>query len=207
MKLLHLDAGLQAQSVSRELSSTVVRAWQATQPAIEVTYRDLAAEPPPHMSGAAWRQLKFGERAPESARADLAQLEQLVSEFLAADAVVIGAPMYNFAIASTLKCWIDAICQPGRTFTYTPQGPRGLAGGKRVVIASSRGNRYAEGPLKARDFQEPYLLAVLGFVGVTQIDVVRAEGVNIGPAERATALARAHEQIAGLFPLAMEAQP
>jgi FMN-dependent NADH-azoreductase len=204
MKLLHLDAGLMAQSVSRELSAAVVRAWQAAQPAIEVSHRDLATEPPPHMSGAAWRQLKFGEPAPESARAELVRLEEIVSEFLAADAVVIGAPMYNFAIPSTLKCWIDAISQPGRTFTYSPEGPRGLAGGKRVVIASSRGNRYAEGPLTARDFQEPYLLTVLGFLGVTQIDVVRAEGVNVGPNGRKVALAQAYEQIAGLFSLTAE---
>jgi FMN-dependent NADH-azoreductase len=203
MKLLHLDAGLQTQSVSRQLSAAVVSAWRAAQPQLQLTYRDLAADPPPHMSGDAWRQLKFGEPVPDASKPQMERLEAVVSEFLAADAVVIGAPMYNFSVASTLKCWIDAICQPGRTFAYSPQGVRGLAGGKRVVIASTRGNRY-EGAAQARDFQEPYLRTVLGFIGVTDIAIVRAEGLNLA-AHREAALADAHAQIQRLFAAPAEA--
>lgn len=197
MKLLHLDAGMQAQSVSRQLSAAVVGAWRAAQPGLQVTYRDLAAEPPPHMSGEAWRKIKFDEPAPPARQRELDRIGELVGEFLAADALVIGAPMYNFSVASTLKCWIDAICQPGRTFAYSPQGVRGLAGGKRVVIASTRGNRY-EGAAQARDFQEPFLRTVLGFIGITDIVIVRAEGLNL-PGHREAALADAHEQIGRLF--------
>ena len=203
MKLLHLDAGLQPTSASRQLCAAIVHAWRATQPDLDITYRDLAAEPPPHMSGDAWRKLKFGEAVPAARQPELDQMEMLVSEFLAADALVIGAPMYNFSVASTLKCWIDAICQPGRTFAYSPQGVRGLAGGKRVVIASTRGNRY-EGAAQARDFQEPYLRTVLGFIGVTDIAIVRAEGLNLA-AHREAALADAHAQIQRLFAAPAEA--
>lgn len=199
MKLLHIDAGLHAQSVSRQVSAAVVRAWCDAEPDMQVQRRDLAAEPPPHMSAAAWQAIRTGEPPAGEARHDLARFEELVAEFLAADALVIGTPMYNFSVPSTLKCWLDAISQPRRTFAYTPQGVRGLAGGKRVVIASARGNRYAEGPLRPRDFQEPYLKLVLEFLGVERVDVVRAEGVNIGPAERAAALAQADAQIARLF--------
>ncbi len=97
------------------------------------------------------------------------------------------------------QAWIDALAQPGRTFRYTPQGPRGLAGGKRVVVASSRGNAYSQPPMSAMDFQEPYLVAVLKFMGITEIDIVRAEGVKLGPEQRKAALQRAHGKIAKMF--------
>ena len=126
-------------------------------------------------------------------------MEELLVEFLAADAIVIGAPMYNFSIPTQLKAWIDALSQPGRTFAYTDKGPRGLAVGKRVVIASSRGNRYSQPPMSAKDFQESYVKAALNFMGVTDIEVVRAEGVNLSPAQREAALAEAHKSIATLF--------
>lgn len=203
MKLLHIDSSLLGdKSVSRELSAAVVKAWRAQQPGLQVTYRDLAAVPPPQLTGEALSVMKFGQPAAGIAaqgQADLAQMEVLLQEFLASDVIVIGAPMYNFSIPSQLKTWIDALAQPGRTFAYTEQGPRGLASGKRVVIASSRGNRYSQPPMSAKDFQEPYLKAVLGFMGITDIEVVRAEGVNLGPAQREAALADAHSGIAALF--------
>lgn len=201
MKLLHLDSSLLGeQSVSRELSASIVRAWHAAVPGLEVTYRDLHATPPPQLTGEVVRVLKLGaSNAGDSARRTLAEIESLLAEFLAADAIVIGAPMYNFSIPVPLKAWIDALAQPGRTFAYTPQGPRGLAGGKRVVIASSRGNVYSQPPMTAKDFQEPYLSAVLGFMGVTDIQVVRAEGVSRSPEMREAAVVQAHKDISALF--------
>src|SRR5262245_61331292 len=201
MKLLHIDSSaLGGGSVSRQLTQAVVAGWRRERPDLEVTYRDLAAEPPPHFSPALVGAM-FGKPEDLSAaqRADLALSEALVSEFLAADAVVIGAPMYNFSIPSQLKAWIDRIAQKGRTFAYTEKGPVGLAGGKRVIVVSSRGGVYSDGARQALDFQETYLRGVLGFLGVTDVTMVRAEGVNMGPEAKAQAVDAAHEAAAALF--------
>jgi FMN-dependent NADH-azoreductase len=111
--------------------------------------------------------------------------------------IVIGAPMYNFSIPSQLKAWIDRIALPGKTFTYTAAGPTGLAKGKKVIIASSRGGRYFNTPHEAMDHQESYLRAVLGFIGISDIESVRAEGMGMGAEVRTNALREAHAQIAG----------
>jgi FMN-dependent NADH-azoreductase len=119
---------------------------------------------------------------------------------LAADVVVIGAPMYNFGIPSQLKAWIDRVAQAGRTFKYGADGAVGLATGKRVIVASSRGGQYAGKPFEqALDHQEAYLRAVLGFLGMNDVTVVRAEGVAMGPDAKAAAMEAAHRQIDGLF--------
>jgi len=120
--------------------------------------------------------------------------EQLVTQFLAADVVVVGAPMYNFSIPSQLKAWIDRIAQAGRTFTYTATGPKGLAGGKTVIVASTRGGVYPDGG--AADHQESYLLTLFGFLGVTDVRFVRAEGLAMGDQPRAKALTAAQKAIA-----------
>jgi FMN-dependent NADH-azoreductase len=201
MKLLHIDSSaLGDGSVSRQLTRSVVAGWRAARPDLEVVYRDLAANPPPHFSPALVGAM-FGkpEDLSQAQRADLALSEELVSEFLAADAVVIGAPMYNFSIPSQLKAWIDRIAQKGRTFAYTEKGPVGLAGGKRVIIASSRGGVYSDGARQVLDFQETYLRGLLGFLGVTDVTLVRAEGVNISQEAKAQAVAAAHEEAAALF--------
>src|SRR5690606_29063030 len=131
MKLLHVDSSvLGDQSVSRELTAAIVTRWRAAMPGLEVTVRDLARDPLPHLSAASLA----GEDALEAARAEAA-----LREFLDADVVVIGAPMYNFGIPSTLKAWIDRLAVPGRTFRYTTGGPEGLAGGKRVIVVASAG--------------------------------------------------------------------
>ena len=119
----------------------------------------------------------------------------LVEELLAADVVVIGAPMYNFGISSQLKAWIDRIAVAGKTFRYTENGVEGLAKGKQVIIASSRGGVYVEGPFAAFDHQETYLRAVLGFIGVTDLTFVRAEGVAISPENKEQALKSAQSSI------------
>ncbi|NPC57892.1 FMN-dependent NADH-azoreductase [Caenimonas sp. S4] len=206
MKLLHVDASVTgAQSVSRELSSAVVEAWRASEPGLQLVYRDLARTVPPQLTEAALKVIKFGaEPSADTPARDLAFMEELLVEFLTADAVVIGAPMYNFTVPTQLKGWLDALAQPGRTFAYTPQGPKGLATGKRVIIASARGGSYSQPPMNARDFQEPYLIAVLNFMGITDIEVVRAEGVNM-PGRRDGSIEQARRDISVLFGVAQAA--
>lgn len=189
MKLLHLDASSLGQhSVSRELSAAVVTQFAKDTPALEITYRDLAAQPLPHFS-----PMVDAESLP-------AQIgRQVMEEFQAADVIVIGAPMYNFSIPSQLKAWIDHVVIAGQTFRYTENGPQGLAGGKRVIIASSRGGVYSSGPAEGFDFQENYLRAVLGFIGITDLRFVRAEGVALGAEHKVKAIASAHDSIGSLL--------
>ncbi|WP_207455702.1 FMN-dependent NADH-azoreductase [Azospirillum sp. SYSU D00513] len=203
MKLLRIDSSpLGANSVSRELTASVVEAWTRAEPAIEIVERDLAIAPPDHLDGQLLQVVKFRnlEGLNDRQKRELALTDRLVDEFLAADVVVIGAPMYNFSIPSQLKSWIDRIAQPGRTFRYTEKGPEGLAGGRKVIIASTRGGAYAGTAYEtAMDHQEAYLRAFLGFIGVTDVTVVRAEGVAMGPEAREKALGAAKAQIDGLL--------
>jgi FMN-dependent NADH-azoreductase len=192
MNLLHLDASvLGDQSASRVLTAAVVARWQDALPRLRVTYRDLAADPLPHLDGAA-----LAKADPARAAADEAVLQQ----FLASDVIVLGAPMYNFGVPSTLKAWIDRIAVAGRTFRYTENGPQGLAGGKTVIVASTRGGVHAGA---ASDFVEPYLRQVFGFLGIDDIRFVTAEGLAFSPGDRERAMA---EALAGLpLPLAQAA--
>ena len=190
MKLLHLDSSaLGTHSVTRELSAAIVRSWTRSHPDVEVGYRDLVKDPLPHWTPA-------GDAADPAVRAG----SEAMDEFLAADVVVIGAPMYNFGIPSQLKAWIDRIAVAGKTFRYGPNGPEGLARGKKLVIASARGGAYGEN--SPADFQESYLKHLFGFLGVTDIEFVRAEGVAHGPEQKAAALAQAHARIEQALPLA-----
>jgi FMN-dependent NADH-azoreductase len=180
MNLLHLDSSvLGAQSASRELTAAVVAAWQAVHPRGNVAYRDLAADPLPHLDSAA-----LAKADPAAA----AEAERVLEQFLAADVIVVGAPMYNFSIPSQLKAWIDRVAVAGRTFRYTDQGPEGLAGGKRVVVASTRGGIHTGA---TSDFVEPYLRQVFGFLGITDIEFVTAEGLAYSPEHRASAMTKA----------------
>ena len=190
MKLLHIDASaLGAHSVSRGLTAAVVAEFVRNHPGIEVTYRDLHEAPL-----APWA-LPAGEDDPNAIEG-----AKVMDEFLAADVVVIGAPMYNFGISSTLKAWIDRIAVAGKTFRYTAAGPEGLAGGKRVIIASSRGGIYAPGsPAAAMDFQEPYLRAMFNFFGITDVEFVRAEGVAMGDDHKNNAIGGAIAGIGSLL--------
>jgi FMN-dependent NADH-azoreductase len=187
MKLLHIDSSVLGEhSASRSLTAAVVARLRAERPGIEVTHRDLAAQSLPHFTPV------LAEGHPCVSRN-----AEVLDEFLAADIVVIGAPMYNFTIPSQLKAWIDRILTAGKTFRYTADGPEGLAGGKRVIVASARGGIYSEGPASAIDFQEKYLKHVFGFIGISDVEFVRAEGLNLGAEQRERALTDAHEQIAG----------
>jgi FMN-dependent NADH-azoreductase len=196
MNLLHIDSSiLGANSASRALSAEIVAAELARNPGLSVTHRDLGAAPVAHLSGAYLASLGA---APESAemQADIADGQAVMAEFLAADIVVIGAPMYNFGISSQLKAWIDRIAVAGKTFRYTANGPEGLAGGKKVIIASTRGGFYGPGtPAAALDHQESYLRHVLGFLGITEVSFIRAEGLAIGAEQRAKAMDEARAGI------------
>jgi len=202
MKILHIDSSpLADASVSRLLTKSIVTALTETHPGLEVTYLDLAETPPPHLTGDLMQVVKFRnlDALNPSQREELARTDALVDQFLAADIVVIGAPMYNFSLPTQLKAWVDRVSQAGRTFRYTETGPVGLAGGRKVIIASARGGLYAGTPYEAAlDHQEAYLRAVLGFWGVTDIAVIRAEGVAMGPEARAKALEAAEREIATL---------
>ena len=202
MKLLHIDSSpLGDASVSRQLTASIVEALRRATPDAEVSYRDLTVSPPDHLTGELLQVVKFRNLEGMTARQqeELALTDALVDEFLAADVVVIGAPMYNFSVPTQLKAWIDRIAQAGRTFRYTEKGPIGLAGGKKVFIASSRGGVYsASAAMTALDHQESFLRTVLGFMGVTDVTVIRAEGVGMGPDARAKALAAAQQEIDAL---------
>lgn len=198
MQLLHIDSAITgAQSVSRQLTARTVDAWRASHPQVQVQYLDLAADTPAH-----YTQEAMAPRTGQTAQLSAAQerenavSERLVRQFLAADVVVMGAPMYNFSIPSQLKAWIDRIAQPGRTFQYTAQGPEGLAKGKTVVIVSSRGGVYSTSAAgEALEHQESYLRTMMGFFGITDVRVVRAEGVGQGEQAKAQALAAADQAI------------
>ena len=172
MKILHLDSAITGdQSISRALTAQTVTALRQLHPSAQVSYRDLAADPLPHLTLDVFAQ-------------PIAQ--DVMDEFLASDVVVIGAPMYNFSVPTQLKSWLDLVLRAGHTFKYTPEGPVGLAGRKQVIIVSTRGSLYEQ------NFQEDYLKFVFQFMGITDIDVVQAQGVGYSPEhkERAIELAR-----------------
>ena len=198
MKLLHVDSSiLGAYSTSRLLTAETVAAWKAAHPDTTVEYLDLAVDAPAHFSADSLG-IKIGVQAQptEAQKRENELSEKLVSQFLAADVVVIGTPFYNFSIPTQLKAWIDRLGQVGRTFKYTEKGPVGLAGGKTIIVALSRGGIYStsEGG-QAMEHQESYLKAVFGFFGITDVRVVRAEGVAMGDEARNNALATARADI------------
>jgi FMN-dependent NADH-azoreductase len=202
MKLLHIDSSpLAGNSVSRQLTERIVAQWRATHPGTVVEYLDLAADAPSHLSidSLGFRAGPGAEGLSDVQRRENAISERLVSQFLAADVIVVGAPMYNFSIPSQLKAWIDRVAQAGRTFTYTEKGPKGLAAGKTVIVASTRGGIYSTNPaLAGLDHQESYLKTVFGFFGITDVQFVRAEGVAMGDAAKAQALSAADVVIKSL---------
>ena len=192
MKLLHLDSSvLGPHSVSRQVSAAIVDRLRQATPSLEVVYRDLTLSPLAHLSGSHLAAAQ-GAPAPAELGPDLAASAAALDEFLAADIVVIGAPMYNFTIPSQLKAWIDRILVAGKTFKYGAAGPEGLAGGKRVIVAISRGGYYGvETPYAAGEHLETYLRWVFGFMGITSVEFIPADGIQVGPDHREKALAGA----------------
>ena len=190
MNVLHIDSSILGDnSASRLLSRELVSRLTAENPGAKVKYLDLAADSLPHLTGASLAQADQSETARNG---------QAMSDFLGADVIVIGAPMYNFAIPSQLKAWIDRIVVKGQTFRYTQAGPEGLVKGKRVFIAVSRGSVYAPG--SPAEFAESYLRHVFGFMGINDVTFVRAEGLGLSPEHRekslSLALASIHAPIA-----------
>ena len=202
MKILQIDSSpLGDASVSRQLTKATVDAWRAHYPQAELVYRDLVADAPEHLDADRLAVVKFGKDAeltPAQAE-ERALIDAIVEEFLSADVVVIGAPMYNFSVPSQLKAWIDRIMVAGKTFRYGANGVEGLAKGKRVIVAISRGGFYGPGtPAEAAEHLQTYLRTVFGFIGVTDVEFIVAEGLQVGPEQRAQGMQRALEAATGL---------
>jgi FMN-dependent NADH-azoreductase len=187
-------------SVSRTLVEEAVARLLETNPFAEVVRRDLGADPVPHLSVDTLSGVR-GTPATAAEKKARALSDELIEELRAADTIVIGAPMYNFGVTTSLRAWFDHVLRAGETFSYSEAGPKGLLGGKRVIVIESRGGLYSEGPAQVIDFQEPYLRHLFGFVGITDVTFVRAEKIGYGPEARAAALANAKQQIAGLASL------
>jgi FMN-dependent NADH-azoreductase len=192
MKLLHIDSSvLGPSSVSRQVSAAIVDRLRKATPGLDVVYRDLTLTPLAHLSGLHLSAMQ-GAALEDGLQQDIAASQAVMDEFLAADIVVLGAPMYNFTIPSQLKAWIDRIVVAGKTFKYGPQGAEGLAGDKRVIIAVSRGGFYGAGtPAAVGEHLETYLRWVFGFIGVANPEFISADGVQVGPEHREKALAGA----------------
>jgi len=192
MKLLHIDSSvLGPHSVSRQVSAAVVDRLRQATPGLEILHRDLSVTPLAHLSGSHLATAQGGA-ADAALQNDLAAGQGMLDEFLAADIVVLGAPMYNFTIPSQLKAWIDRIVVAGKTFKYSAEGVEGLAGNKRVIVAISRGGFYGAGsPAAAGEYVETYLRWVFGFIGVKNLEFISADGVQVGPEHREKALAGA----------------
>jgi FMN-dependent NADH-azoreductase len=200
MQLLHIDSSvLGTNSASRALSAEIVAKQIALHPGINVVRRDLAADAASHLSSAhlaAWQGAAVED---DDLGADLAKGGAYLNELLAADIIVIGAPMYNFSIPSQLKAWIDRVVVAGKTFRYGANGAEGLLTNKKVFIASSRGNVYAAGsPAAAFEHHESYLTGVLSFIGLTDVTIVRAEGLAFGPEAKEAAMLKARANIAAM---------
>jgi FMN-dependent NADH-azoreductase len=200
MQLLHIDSSvLGSNSASRALSSEIVARQVALHPGIRVVHRDLAIDAALHLSSdhlAAWQG---GAVQDAVLGADLAKGGAYLDELFAADIIVIGAPMYNFSIPSQLKAWIDRVVVAGKTFRYGANGAEGLLKDKKVFIASSRGNVYAAGsPASALEHHESYLTGVLSFIGLTDVSIVRAEGLAFGAEAKEAAMSKARANIAAM---------
>ena len=193
MNILHVTSSPRGSaSYSNRVAANVLDELRTRNPHATVTVRDLAHDPLPHI-GDDFVAATRGPSGPQTdaQRALLARSDELVDELLAADVIVIAAPMINFTIPTNLKAWIDFVARAGRTFRYSEKGPEGLVKGKQVIIVPARGGIYAAG--NAMDFQVPYLKSVLGFLGMTDIEVLEVEGTAYGPeaAEKAIVAATA----------------
>jgi FMN-dependent NADH-azoreductase len=198
MKVLHVDASILGESsVSRQLSAAVIERLRQAHPEATVTYYDLGAEPIGHLTGAHLAAAGGAVAGNPSLQQDVARGQRALEDFLGADVVVVGAPMYNFSVSSQLKAWIDRLAVAGKTFRYSKDGVRGLAGGKKVIVASSRGGFYGpDRPTAFLDHQETYLRGIFGFFGISDIAFVRAEGLNVSADQRKASVAAATAEAA-----------
>ena len=198
--ILHIDSSiLGGHSVSRALTADIVARQQALHPGAQVVRRDLVVDAAMHLAEAHLAAFQGGEVGSAALGEDLATGSAYLDELFAADIIVIGAPMYNFSIPSQLKGWIDRVSVAGRTFKYGANGPEGLVKGKKVFVASARGGVYSgNSPMAGLDHQETYLLGVLAFIGLTDVTIIRAEGLALGEESKTAAVAKAKSQIGAL---------
>ena len=194
--LLHIDSSILGEmSVTRQLTADVVQQKKAKHPGLHVIYRDLALHAPEYLT-AEQMALLSKPASQDSSHHDLKHAQTYIDEVLKATTIVVGAPMYNFSVPSQLKSWIDHILVAGKTFRYTANGPEPLIPhGKQVIIVSSRGGVYSEGVGVALDHQESYLRTALGFIGLKDVVIVRAEGVSQGDHSKLQAIQAAQKVI------------
>jgi len=197
MKLLQIDSSARTSSVTRRLTAKFAEEWRKNHPDGEVIQRDLCGTILPQITDD-WNATHLEEsKLTPAHRSYLSTSDELIEELKTADTVVIGAPIYNFSIPSSLKAWIDQIVRLGKTVGYGPNGPQGLLAKKKVVVITSRGGAYEKGTAKeAFDFQEPYLRHILGFIGLTDVTFIHAE--NQAREEAAVFFAAAAERIGGI---------
>jgi FMN-dependent NADH-azoreductase len=206
--LLFVSSSLSGDaSQSRLIASEFIDRWREFRPGTTVVERELTADSIPHLSLAAFTASMTPADTRDGAERQASALaDTLIEEVEAADVIVLTAPMYNFSIPSTLKAWIDHITRAGRTFSYGAAGAKGLLKGRKVFIITGRGGIYSnDSPAKGMDFQEPYLRAMLGFLGLTDVTFIRVEGLNISPEAAASGIERARKAIGALLPIATAA--
>jgi FMN-dependent NADH-azoreductase len=194
--LVITSSALGEASVSSQLVGETVARLRSHDPALRIIARDLGRDPVPHLTTDSATALRGGEPVNEAQAAARTLSDGLIAELKAADTLVIGAPMYNFGMPSTLKAWFDYVLRAGITFSYSESGPEGLLKGKRALVIESRGGLYSEGPAQAMDSQEPHLRNLLGFMGITDVTFLRAEKLAFGPEARDQAIASVSRQIA-----------
>ena len=196
--ILHIDSSPMGEnSYSRRYGAKLVAELVAKHPGAKVTHRDLAVNPLPHLTAAVLGAFFTPPEKRDAAQAAAVKpSDEAIDELFAADVIVVGSPMWNFGIPSVLKAWIDHISRAGRTFKYTETGPVGLVTGKKVIIVSSRGGVYSAGPMVSFDHQESYLKSVFPFIGITDIEVIRTEGVAMGEEPVKNAIAAADAALA-----------
>lgn len=183
------------ESASRAVADTLAQRLASLHPSAKLVRRDLARENLPHLDGTTLRAISTKDTEEAAKLKEAAHLsDQLTDELLASDLLVISTPMWNFGIPSALKAWIDLVVRPGRTFQYAEGGVLGLAKGRKAILILASGGVFTEGPWRSWDFVEPYLRQILGFIGITDVQTVRAQGMNI-PALAQDAIPKAREAV------------
>ncbi len=196
MIVLHINSSPRGtNSVSRDLTRQIIDRLKAVEPDLEIVRYDLGDRPLPHLSSDAIGALRRAEFATAEQREVSARSDRMIEELQRADLIVIGSPMHNFGIASQLKVWFDTIIRAGKTFSYSDKGPEGLLKGKRAIVVETRGGVYTTGFAAAFNHQEPHLKTLLGFIGISDVQFIHAEGLDMGPESRANGLARAKSMI------------
>lgn len=204
MKLLHIDSSIQTtDSISRQLSRTTVEHLRSEMSDLEVQYKDFAARPFPHLSASTFAaHVKNADTSgfDQATVDDVVESGKALDEFLAADIVVLGVPLYNYSVPSSLKAWIDRIVVADKTFTHSDsRGPMGLVAGKRVIVLLARGGIFSEGsPVAHNEHAETYLRSIFGLIGIDNVEFIVAEGLAINADLRETALRNALQSIKAL---------